>query len=82
MYKIAYDLFSGNVIGVVDEQGTTIPIDIQNRDFRVFLEWNLSQATPLDYTTPASVTPPVDAIGIDQRLVALEDAVLAILIGS
>ena len=54
-YTIRYNPLG--VPGIFRDDGSNIPADNANKDFREFIAWNITQHPPLDYTTPIEPEP-------------------------
>jgi hypothetical protein len=80
MYTVMYDEISGNVCGIKQGNGT-VPICEGNMDYRAFLAWNAKQAEPLDWQTPILVEVPLPVPSTEERIAAMEDTILAMLLG-
>jgi hypothetical protein len=61
--------------------GSNIPVDERNSDFRAFLEWNAQQVEPLDWQTPIEIEVPLPVPSTEERIAAMEDTILAMLLG-
>ena len=79
MYKIVYGI--DGYVASVQNGNTSIPINEKNTDFRDFLEWNVKQLEPLDWQTPIEVEVPLPLPSTEERIAAMEDAILAMLLG-
>lgn len=78
MYSIIYDEL-GNPTGIkLDNK--SIPINMNNADFRAFLAWNAQQSTPLDYQTP--ITPPAPPASVTRQKNAKANAHAVSILGT
>jgi hypothetical protein len=78
-YRIIHDNKTGQVNSICKDERISIPLS--GPDFADFLRWNAKQAQPLDYTTPIEPEVIPDTPTTEERVTAIEDALLAILIG-
>lgn len=78
MYEVVYDN-EGNPC--IKRGNAYIPCAEGNRDFNDFLAWNAKQTEPLDWETPIEIDVPLPVPSTEERLSAVEDAMLAQLLG-
>lgn len=80
-YTVYYSSSNGNPVAIQRSDGTSIPIDSSNHDFREFLEWNEAQSPKLDWETPIQLPIKTPQPTIEERLAAAEAAITALAIG-